>query len=369
MRTVPLHDKLASHGASFTERNGIEIVASVSDRETEYTFVRNSVGLTDFSYMKIYSIPEETGVDFLDDLFAGNVAKIRFGRVLHTLLADTAGTIIADCYIANNDDEFIVLCENIISDSELDALFDAHGGAEAGLKDLTGDYVLLGIDGFKAWSVARELFGVDVLGLPYLSIEMYPFEEKDIHLFRAGKTSEFGYLVLAPKENGESLFDTMLTAVNKNEGGLCGNVIHNDLRLEGRFFNIFAEGKRVKDPLSLGLQWMIDFDKDTFCGCEEIKKRRDAGLTKKIIGVKTTAGLDAFAPGTPVYNGKDRVATLEAACNSPILGCSVGLALFDIDFAYSGLSFRFGSPEGTEVQTISMPPIMPKSLTVKLDEL
>ena len=68
MRTVPLHDKLAAHGASFTERNGIEIVASVSDRETEYNFVRNSVGLTDFSYMKIYSIPEETGVDFLQVL-------------------------------------------------------------------------------------------------------------------------------------------------------------------------------------------------------------------------------------------------------------------------------------------------------------
>jgi hypothetical protein len=33
------------------------------------------------------------------------------------------------------------------------------------------------------------------------------------------------------------------------------------------------------------------------------------------------------------------------------------------------LSFRLDSPEGEEVKTISMPPIMPKSLTIKLDEL
>jgi len=37
--------------------------------------------------------------------------------------------------------------------------------------------------------------------------------------------------------------------------------------------------------------------------------------------------------------------------------------------AYSGLSFRLGTADGPAVKTISMPPIMPKSLTVKLDEM
>lgn len=369
MRKSPLQNKLATYGASFSERCGIEIVSHISEPSKEYGFIRNSVGLTDFSYMKKYTIPEDTGVDFLDDLFAGNVAKIRFGRVQHTLLADQAGNIVADCYIANNDEEFVILCESIISDDNLDSILNENGAAEAGLKDITGDYVLLGVDGFKAWAVVKEIFGVDVLGLPYLSIEMYPFENRDIHFFRAGKTSEFGYLVLAPKEMGETLFDTMLDAVKHNEGGLCGLSIHNDLRLEGRFFNIYAEGVRVKDPLSLGLQWMIDFDKETFLGCTEIKKRREIGLTQKIIGVKTDVDLESFTPDTPIYDSGEEIASVKAVCNSPILDCRVGLALFKIDFAFSGLTFRLCSPNGLEVNTISMPPIMPKSLTVKLDEL
>jgi aminomethyltransferase len=369
MRVSPLHDKLAGVGASFTERYGIEITSRFSDVLTEYNYVRNSVGLTDFSYLKKYTIPEKTGLDFLDDLFAGNVAKIRFGRILHTFLANEKGDIVADCYIANNDEEYVLLCESIISDEELDTIFREHGASEAGLEDITGEYVVLGIDGFKAWAVVKEIFGVDVLGLPYLSIEMYPFEDRDIHFFRAGKTSEFGYLVMAPQEIKDALFDTLLETTKKNEGGLCGTLVHNDLRLEGRFFNIFAEGSNVKDPLSLGLQWMIDFDKEAFLGIEEIYKRREAGLTQKIIGVSTQAQLELFKPDALIYNGNDQVATVKAVCNSPILNCRIGLALFSIDFAFSGLSFRLGSAEGEEVKTISMPPIMPKSLTVKLDEL
>jgi hypothetical protein len=47
----------------------------------------------------------------------------------------------------------------------------------------------------------------------------------------------------------------------------------------------------------------------------------------------------------------------------------LGLALFPVDIAYSGLTFNLDSPDGQKVHTISMPPIMPKSLTVKIDEM
>jgi hypothetical protein len=40
-----------------------------------------------------------------------------------------------------------------------------------------------------------------------------------------------------------------------------------------------------------------------------------------------------------------------------------------VDIAFAGLTFNLGAERGPELHTISMPPIMPKSLTVKLDEL
>jgi hypothetical protein len=52
-----------------------------------------------------------------------------------------------------------------------------------------------------------------------------------------------------------------------------------------------------------------------------------------------------------------------------VLNRRLALAVFPVELAYSGLSFRLGASDGQVVKSISMPPIMPKSLTVKLDEM
>jgi aminomethyltransferase len=319
--------------------------------------------------MQKFRIKADRGVDFLENIFPGNAAKIRFCRVLHTFLSNEDGELIADCYIANNDEDFIVLCESIVDDAALIALMNKYGAQDAGLEDITKTHVVVSIDGHKAWAVVKELFGADVLGLPYLSIETYRFEEMPLSLLRAGKTSEFGYLLLAPREIAPALLKKLLEVAQKHDGGLCASKIHDVLRLEGRFFNIFAEGSRVKDPLGLGLQWMMDFDKETFIGREPILQKRAKGLTQKIIGVKADPCVRDLKVGTPIFNQGKQVAVVEASCFSYVLNTWIGLALFPVEIAYPYLSFQLEKPDGAKIETISMPPIMPKSLSVKLDEL
>lgn len=366
MRQSPLKKRFADIGASFSERYGTEIVSNIYGKEKEYNFIRKTAGLTDFSFMQKFKLPEECGLDFLDRLLAGNVAKVRFGRVLHTFLADTEGLLAADCYVANYDEELIVLCESIADDSVIRSIFTEC--TDCAVEDRTESHVVIGIDGCKAFSVVKELFGADILGLPYLSIENYTFQNEKVNLIRAGKTSEFGYLLMAPVNIAESLYVALETSLSKIDGGICGLDIHNDLRLEGRFFNIFEEGLKVKDPLQLGLQWMIDFEKEGFRGSDKIMGRRSQGLQKKIIGVRAETGLK-LTSGDRIYDGERIVAEIETTCRSWSLDTELGLALFDVDVAYSGLTFNIGSPDGPEIKTISMPPIMPKSLTVKLDEM
>ena len=125
--------------------------------------------------MHRYSFPEDKGLDFLDSLCAGNVAKVRFGRMLHTFIADEAGNLVADCYVANNDEQFFLLAESIMDDAAFKAMLFSRGAADAGMVDLSESHALLSIDGYKAWAVVKGLFGADVLGLPYLSVERYEF--------------------------------------------------------------------------------------------------------------------------------------------------------------------------------------------------
>ncbi len=367
MRTPFLKNKLADLGASFAERNGVEYPSVITTNLEEYNFVRNGAAVTDFSFAKSYRVPEDTGLDYLDDMFPGNVAQLRFGRVLHTFLSNDEGEIIADCYIANNDDEFIVICESLLSDDDLDAVFEKAGGSEAGLEDISATYTLLNIDGYQSWAVAKDLFGLDVLGLPYLSVERYELGDVEFPLIRSGKTGEFGYTLIIKNENAEAALDTVLEAVKKYDGGLCGVDVHANLRLDGRFFNIFAEGALIKDPLKMGLQWMIDFDKDAYIGAEAILGRRAAGLTEKVIGITGSKDAEDIVDGAELFSGDEKVGTVKTVCYSPVLDAKVALAIFPFDVAYAGITLKLAS--GNEVKTVSLPPFSPKSLTVKLDEM
>jgi glycine cleavage system aminomethyltransferase T len=368
MRTSPLREKLAAAGAVFRERHGTEIVSRFGQVRAECAAVRDAAALADFSFVRMFTLPEEKGIDFLDALLAGNVPKIRFGRVLHTLLADKNGLLAADCFVASNDQEFVFLAESLLPDAEFDALLAAAGVASPAT-DLSADHVALSLDGFRSWEIMKKIFGADVIGLPYLSIENYPFAGQPVRLIRAGKTSEFGYLLIAPMSIAAQLFDTLKAEVVERGGRLAGLDAHESLRLEGRFFNIFGEGERVRDPLPLGLQWMIDFEKENFLGCEAIKQRRAAGLKQKIIGLMADAGDTALKTGAQIFHEGKPVAEAVADGFSCVLDRPLALALFPIELAFAGLPFRLGSPDGPVVRTISMPPIMPKSLTVKLDEM
>jgi aminomethyltransferase len=329
--------------------------------------VRDAVALSDASYMQVFRIPEAGAVDVLDPLLAGNVARTRFGRLLHTLLADDDGMLEADCYVANNDDEFLLICESIVSDDAVRNTF-MTAGRDAGMEDLTGTHAMLSLDGYKAWAVAKEVFGADVLGLPYLSVETCNFGGERVRLFRTGKTSEFGYLILVSRAKADELAAALAASVKKQNGGLCGCAVHNELRLEGRFFNVFSEGAKVRDPLALGIQWMIDFDKTVCRGADAIRARRERGAESKIVGVRAQPG-QSLEVEMPLFDGAEPVGRVVAACTSYVLGCRMGLAMLPNAVAFAGLSLRSGSPSGSAVSTISLPPIMPKSLTVKLDEM
>ena len=149
-----------------------------------------------------------------------------------------------------------------------------------------------------------------------------------------------------------------------------------DLRLRGdgpvsglKLPPLQAEGFRVRDPLVLGLQWMLDPDKEKFNGRDALHQRRAEGLRRKIVGVAAEPGCGSLVTGAKIFHAGEPVGEVVADCHSFILDRRLALAVMPIQLAYSGLPFRLGAADGPAVQTISMPPIMPKSLSVKLDEM
>lgn len=366
MRKSPIHDLLVKRGATFREMEGREIACGFSTFEDEYRAVREAVGLTDFSFTTRFCIPEE-GLDVFERYAAGSVANIRFGRILHTMAVDDDGMLESELYIANDDEKLILIGESIVSDTVVNDVLSRLADDASVLEDMSMSHALFGIDGFQAWAVVKDLFGSDVLGLPYMSIETYTVDEIEVKLFRAGKTSEFGYLLLVSAEAAEQLWLKIETVGEKYGIRPIGFDTHMALRLDGRFFNIHQEGAAVKDPLPLGLQWMMDLDAEDYRGMGALTARRERGLAQKIVGVVTADRESPLAPGDKIYHQKQAVGAIVTATYSPVLGMNIGLALFEVAYAYAGLSFE--GDDGRLISTISLPPFTAKSLSVRLDEL
>jgi glycine cleavage system aminomethyltransferase T len=366
MRKSPVADLLRDRGAVFKTVNGVEIPWSYSSFEEEYQTVRDRVGLTDFSFTMRYKV-KEAGLDVFERYAAGSVANLRFGRILHTMAVNPDGFIETDLYIANDDEELILIGETLLDDETNRAVLDELGAADAGAEDISATTALFGVDGFNAWAVVKDLLGPDVLGLPYMSIETYDLDGVEIKLVRAGKTSEFGYLVLVPAKSAADIWQRIEAAGKPHGLGRVGFDAHMALRLDGRFFNIHEEGAAVRDPLPLGLQWMMDLEGDDYRGRDALMQRRKAGVSRKIIGVVTEDEQHALERKSLIKHGDRTVATVVTARYSPTLKKWIGLALFEREYAFACLDFQ--GEGGNTVSTVSMPPFTAKSLTVRLDEM
>jgi len=69
--------------------------------------------------------------------------------------------MVGDCYVPTMRGIHSA-CESIVPDAEIDRVMQASGAAAAGV-ETSHSHVLLSLDGFKAWEIAKEIFGADVL--------------------------------------------------------------------------------------------------------------------------------------------------------------------------------------------------------------
>ena len=360
MHELILKNKWESLNAVFGEISGVQCVKNFGDSQKEISTLRSNAVFCDFSFTKKFIYDENDGLDFLDSILSADILKLRYGKIANTILADDNGNVVADVFVADIDDKLIVIAEEV-SEGASAPLCSENSGAT----DITTSHVLLSVDGVFAWKIAKDIFGSDILNLPFLSVEKYDFEGEDVYLLRSGKTGEYGYQFLAPNAIAEKLADRIIESLNAHNGMLCGFDTHQTARLEGNFFNIYAEGKNVGCPLELGLQWTIDFEKESFIGSEKIFEKRQNSLKRKLVGMKSSAPISV---GEKIYDGDVCVGEIVSSAKSHIPNTFLATAIFDAEYVASGFAYA-RTPNGDEdIQTVSRPPFIALSLSTPMED-
>jgi glycine cleavage system aminomethyltransferase T len=323
--------------------------------DEEVAALRSSSGLSRLDHVAAVHLDGPGAFDLLE-YATPQPLYLREGRMRHTLLLREDASIFADVYIGSADDGLYVLGEGP-SETDLLAWLQGIGerrsrGRGVELRGLAAQQVVLGIDGPYAWEVVVGLLGPSVLGMPYLTL----LRREELLCLRAGKTGEYGYLLLAPRSVAGELEARLaeagrplsLTEVGRDALDVCA--------LENWHFSIRTLREtplaRPLTPVELQLQWRVAYDKD-FVGAEALRAHRAEGA--KVRSTCFTADGSVAAGQTVRLRGED-VGEVLAARFSPTLGTWIGSALVAKRLAHPHVALAAASETGlTQLRTCTTP--------------
>lgn len=279
----------------------------------------------------------------------------RDGQMLHTLLLEPSAQVMADAYVCRDDEQYLILAEGPAAPALLDWLRShVRIGEQVQLEDLGPSHEMFSLSGPYAWELVATWLGMGIMGLPYMG-----FARGDgWTCFRAGKTGEYGYDLLVPRERAPA-FRARVRELGKDFG--LGDLDFPSLEqamLESFTFNIRREGRAHATPLELQLQWRISYQKDSIAAAA-LKERRARGAKERLTFVRSP---ERFAVGDAVTSGEERLGAVVNAGWSELLGAWVGTAMLGVAYAHPGVDrYQAG---GKPLQTMTPPALLNRSLVV-----
>jgi len=326
-----------------------------SATETGYRALRNSVAFAQEPELRCLRLTGAGAFEALDTVCPRDLF-LQDGQMKHTLLLEENGVPFADVYICREGENAYVLGYGSPANA-ITIWIRQHtvGIAEFSTADLSESHRSLALDGPYAWELCAEVFGPDILGLPYLGM----LTLGDTLVFRAGRTGEYGYHVLVPNHE-ESAWLQKLNATGEDfELAWADAAARNQCVLENFFFDLNREGRFGLTPLELQLQWRLSTQKTEYPGAAALRALRQSGWNRR---------LTCFITPEPVHAGEEIICEDElvgnvlAAGYSPMRNEYVGKALLNRPYWHAGLSaFRVGH---RPLKTIAAPAVKNLSLEV-----
>jgi len=295
---------------------------------------------------------------FTNMLTPRDLHKCDVGQCKYAFITDQHGGII-------NDPVLIRLEENRfwLSLADSDVLLWCRGLAvNAGLdvQITEPDVGPIQIQGPKSKEVMTDLFGADILDVPYYYMVHRELDGLQLVITRTGYSGELGYelYLTDASRNGLKLWDAVIQAGEPH--GLEPIGPCHIRRIEG---GILAHGcdMTIDDnpyEVGYGYKWMVEFEQEQdFIGREALRDVSQRGVTRKLVGVEIGGSkLGSYNDGSmpdffPVRSGGETVGKVTSACHSPRLDKNIGYAMVSVDHSADGVELEIERP-GEMVQGV-----------------
>lgn len=370
-----LSDLHTANNAIIGVYNNRAVPSAYHAPDVEYKAVREHALLVDYSHMAIVSVMGDDAWALVNHLASADVSIIRDEQGLYSLVLNEDGSIRGDIYTLCTVDGYYILSENLSSGEIVDSLMTLLEKAEEldiqetpEIKSMDAeDWGVILLEGPYSWEVMAELYGFDVIGLPY---NEYMNTDDELMIFRCGKHGEFAYKLIGPQAALVEAWQKLLEVGEKYRLKTGGLDYQKLVRVENPGWDegIFAGYSR--NPVELQLQWAIQYDKEDFIGKAAVEQLSQAQASRKLVGMLPLEACEGIAADDVVLVQGKEVGTVVKAIFSPALQCFIALALIDREYALADIAgFTLRTAAGDiAAQTRSVPFLYNLSMLVNPTE-
>jgi len=281
---TPLYDKHVAAGARMVDFGGWDMPLHYGSQKDEHHAVRSNAGIFDVSHMTIVDLEGVRVRDFLRNLLANDVAKLRnSGKALYTCMLNPAGGVIDDLIVYFMHDSWFRLVVNAATrDKDLAWIREHAAHYEVAVSE-RAELAMIAVQGPNAREHAAPCVDAEWREQA-LALKLFTgMEAGDLFVARTGYTGEDGWEILLPAAQAPAAWDRLLAA------GVapCGLGARDTLRLEAAMNLYGSDMDEIISPLEAGLGWTIAWDPEDrdFIGRAPLESLRGDASRRRFVGL------------------------------------------------------------------------------------
>jgi aminomethyltransferase len=280
-----LHEKL---GAKMVPFAGFNMPVSYEGVNAEHETVRKAVGVFDVSHMGEFLITGPNALDLLQKICSNDISKIADGQAQYNCMPNEKGGIVDDLIVYKFEDGKYLLVVNASNIEKDWNWISKHNTMGAEMRNLSDDYSLLAIQGPKAVEAMQSLTSVDLSDIKFYHFKVADFAGIDSVIISAtGYTGSGGFEIYCTNDEVEQVWNKVMEAGKEFGIKPIGLAARDTLRLEMGFCLYGNDINDNTSPLEAGLGWITKFTKN-FINSENLKKQKEEGVRRKLIGFELT---------------------------------------------------------------------------------
>ena len=332
LRGTPFTSRLEKHGVkSFTVYNHMLLPTTFSSPEEEYNHLKEHVQIWDVSVQREIEITGKNSSELVQLMTCRNLSNSKIGSCYYAPLVDSGGGLINDPLIYKLEENRWRIC---IADS--DVLLFAKGIASAKnfkVNIFEANIDTLAIQGPKSTKIMEKIFGKEIDNLKFFKFDFFSFKNKKYLISRSGYSKQGGFEIHTDDaDSALELYDYFFD-IGK-EFNLKPGAPNHPERIEGGLLSYGSDMDIFDNPYECGFDKYVDLNSDIFFfGKDSLKKIKEKGITRKLMGVKIETKSVNVSQSIPMLDLKNNeIGQVRSAAYSPKFNKVVGIAMVKKDF-------------------------------------